>query len=167
MKQQKHFLVFMPMVAMAALIVSSCMSGPQQKQNASEFRASLSAAKGVTSPATGDAVFQLSADGLKLTYRLTVSGITDVTMAHIHISAVAGENGDVAVWLYPRNGSMLLKEGTFNGVLGEGTITAANLEGPLMNMSLSDLVDRIKQGRAYVNVHTKQSPDGEITGAIQ
>jgi len=157
----------MPMVAVAALIVSSSMSGPQQKQNASEFRASLSAAKGVTSPATGDAVFQLSADGLKLTYRLTVSGITDVTMAHIHVSLTPGENGDVAAWLYPSMAPMKMKEGMFSGVLQQGMITASNLEGPLMNMSLSDLVDRIKQGRAYVNVHTNQNPDGEISGAIR
>jgi len=155
------------MAAVAALLISACMSGPQQKQNASEFRASLSAAKGVTSPATGDAVFQLSADGLKLTYRLTVSGITDVTMAHIHLSLTTGENGDVAAWLYPSMAPMKLKEGMFSGVLAQGTTTGTNLEGPLMNMSLSDLFDRIKQGRAYVNVHTKQNPDGEITGAIQ
>ncbi len=36
-----------------------------------------------------------------------------------------------------------------------------------MNMSLSDLVDRIKKGRAYVNVHTKQNPNGETAGKIQ
>ena len=155
------------MVAVAALLVSSCMSGPQQKQMAGQFKAHLSAAKGVMSQGTGDALLQLSADGMKLTYVLTVSNLTDVTMAHIHVSLTPGENGDVAAWLYPSMAPMKLKEGMFSGVLAQGTITATNLEGPLMNMSLSDLVDRIKQGRAYVNVHTKQSPDGEITGAIQ
>ena len=53
------------------------------------------------------------------------------------------------------------------GVLADGTITATNIEGPVMNMSISDLVDRIKQERAYVNVHTKQNPDGEISGSIR
>jgi hypothetical protein len=91
MKQKKHSIVCIPMLVVAALIISSCMSGPQQKQVAGQFKAHLSAA----------------------------------------------------------------------------TITAANLEGPLANMSISNLVDRIEQGRAYVNVHTKQNPDGEISGAIR
>jgi hypothetical protein len=167
MKQTKHSLVFISLVAVAAMLISSCMSGSQQKQMAGQFRAHLSAAKGVMSRATGDAHFQLSSDGMKLSYTLRVSNITDLTMAHIHVSAAPGENGDVAVWLYPSMAPMKMKEGMFSGVLAEGTITATNLEGPLMNMSLSDLVDRIKQGRAYVNVHTKQNPDGEIAGAIQ
>lgn len=69
--------------------------------------------------------------------------------------------------LYPSVAPMMLKEGTFSGVLAESTITATNLEGPLKGMTISDLVDRIKQRRAYVNVHTKQNPGGEIAGAIQ
>jgi hypothetical protein len=159
--------MFISMVAAAALLISSCMSGPQQKPMAGRFKAHLSAAKGVTSQGTGDAVFQLSADGMTLTYVLRVSNVTDLTMAHIHVSAAPGEDGDVAVWLYPNMAPMKLKEGMFSGVLADGTITATNLEGPVMNMSISDLVDRIKQGRAYVNVHTKQNPDGEISGSIR
>ena len=155
------------MAAAAALLISSCMSGPQQKQMAGQFKAHLSAAKGVMSQGTGDALFQLSADGTTLSYVLTVSNLNDVTMAHIHVSLTPGENGDVAAWLYPSMAPMKMKEGMFSGVLQQGMITASNLEGPLMNMSLSDLFDRIKQGRAYVNVHTQQNPDGEISGTIQ
>jgi hypothetical protein len=167
MKRTKHFLVLIPMVAAAALLISSCMSGPRQKPMTGQFTASLSAAKGVTSQGTGDAVFQLSSDGMTLTYVLRVSNVTDVTMAHIHVSAAPGEDGDIAAWLYPSMAPMKLKEGTFSGMLADGSITAANLEGPLVNMSISDLVDRIKEGRAYVNVHTTQNPDGEISGAIR
>jgi hypothetical protein len=167
MKQTKHSLVFISMVAAAVLLISSCMSGPQSKQMGGQFKAHLSSAKNVMSQGTGDALFQLSSDGMKLSYVLTVSNITDVTMAHIHVSAAPGEDGDVAVWLYPSMAPMKLKEGMFSGVLAEGTITATNLEGPAVNMSISDLVDCIKQGRAYVNVHTQQNPDGEISGTIQ
>ncbi len=90
----------------------------------------------------------------------------NVTMAHIHVSAAAGQSGDIAVWLYPAKPPMVLKEGTFSGVLAQGTITASNLEGPLANGSISDLVDRIRKGLAYVNVHTSQYPGGEIQGTI-
>lgn len=163
----KHFLASLSVIAVAVLLISSCTSSPKQGQMGSRFKAHLTAAKGVASSANGDASFQLSADGMKLSYTLTVSGITDVTMAHIHVSAVAGENGDVTAWLYPRMAPMKMKAGMFSGVLGEGTIAAASLEGPLAGKTLADLVDAIKQGRAYVNVHTQQNPDGEIQGVIQ
>ena len=61
---------------------------------------------------------------------------------------------------------MALKEGTFNGFLAQGTLTAGNLEGPLSSGNILELVERIKKGLAYVNVHTNQYPDGEIQGTI-
>ena len=46
------------------------------------------------------------------------------------------------------------------GVLAEGTITAANLIGPLTGHPLGDLVDAMSTGRAYVNLHTNDGVDG-------
>jgi hypothetical protein len=48
-----------------------------------------------------------------------------------------------------------------------GTITANGLTGDLMGKSLNDLVQIIKAGDAYVNVHTDANPDGEIRGQIK
>jgi outer membrane receptor for monomeric catechols len=56
--------------------------------------------------------------------------------------------------------------GRFNGVLAEGTITADNLVGTLAGQSLGVLIEMIKAGNAYVNVHTSQFPPGEIRGQI-
>jgi hypothetical protein len=53
-----------------------------------------------------------------------------------------------------------------NGVLAEGTITAADLVGPLSGKSLSDLMTDVMAGETYVNVHTTQNPAGEIRGQI-
>ena len=52
------------------------------------------------------------------------------------------------------------------GLLSQGNITAANLEGPLAGQQLADLVDIMDNGTAYVNVHTKDFPLGEIRGQI-
>jgi hypothetical protein len=130
------------------------------------FMARLSAeAPGVTTEAWGHAVFNLSDDGTVLRYRLIVHNLYDVSMAHIHV-APPGENGPVAVWLYPSAPPAQPIPGRFDGVLGQGTITDANLVGPLADMTLADLLDAMSAGNTYVNVHTAQYPCGEIRGQI-
>ena len=50
--------------------------------------------------------------------------------------------------------------------VGKGTITSSDLKGPLAGKQISDLVNIIKGGQAYVNVHTEQNKNGEIRGQI-
>ncbi len=123
--------------------------------------------------AAGNAVFHLSDDGTALSYRLIVANIDNVVQSHIHVGP-PGENGPVVAFLY---GLVAAGGGTENGVLATGTITAANLIGPLAGMPLSALVDEINAGNAYVNVHTNDGddtpnegpgdfPGGEIRGQM-
>ena len=126
----------------------------------------------------GNAVFQLNAAGDAIDYQLSVANIENVFMAHIHI-APAGVNGGVVVWLYPgvTPGPAPAGGGRIDGVIANGTFTAANLVGPLAGHPLSDLVDAIKSGNAYVNVHTSDGvstttapgniPGGEIRGQVE
>lgn len=118
------------------------------------------------SRAQGQANFRLSADGTALTYKLIVANIQNVTQSHIHLAS-AGVNGPIVAWLYPSAPPALLIPGRSQGVLGEGTITAANLVGPLAGMTIADLATAIAEGRTYVNVHTSQLPPGEIRGQIR
>jgi hypothetical protein len=118
------------------------------------------------SRAHGQASFQLSDDGTTLHFRLIVGNIQNVTMAHIHL-APAGELGDPVVWLYPAAPPPQLIEGRSSGILVEGSITAANLVGPLAGGTMADLVAQIEAGNTYVNVHTSAIPSGEIRGQIK
>jgi CHRD domain len=128
--------------------------------------------------ARGQAEFKLSKDGTELRYKLNVSKINNVFQAHIHM-APAGSNGPVVVWLFPSTTPIPgpVGGGRFNGKIAEGTITAANLVGPLAGQELSVLVDAIQAGNAYVNVHTSDGiepgntgpgdfPGGEIRGQL-
>ena len=54
----------------------------------------------------------------------------------------------------------------FDGTIESGTFTAENFEGPLQGQNMTDLVDAIESGQAYVNVHTEANPPGEIRGTI-
>ena len=122
------------------------------------------------SQAAGQAVFQLSRDGTSLEYMLIVANLDNPVAAHIHVGPT-GVNGPVVANLF----SGVPGGGTANGVIAEGTITAANLVGPLAGQPLSALVEALNSGNAYVNVHTNDGvpptgtgpgdlPGGEIRG---
>lgn len=146
-------LLFVPFIAAAA---------------ATTFHATLSGknqSPAIDTPAHGSATFTLSKSGTTLYYRLYVADIDGVSMAHIHI-APAGQEGPVAVWLYPAHPPAKVKKGKFTGLLARGSITASRLEGPLKGKTIADLVQEIKNGDAYVNVHTVRHPAGAIRGQI-
>jgi hypothetical protein len=113
----------------------------------------------------GQAIFHLSPGGSSLEYKLIGSNIENAFMAHIHMAG-PGVNGPIVVWLYPSTNPVAgpLGSGRHDGILAQGTITAANLVGPLAGHSLSDLVNALNTGNAYVNVHTNDGVDGVNTG---
>ena len=110
--------------------------------------------------ARGNALFTLSDDGLTLSYKLIVANINNVVASHIHVGP-AGTNGPVVLFLY---GPAPAGGGRSDGVLAQGTATGANLVGPLAGQPLSALIDAIRAGNAYVNVHTNDGVDPTNTG---
>src|SRR5215217_1713711 len=113
-----RFLAF-ALVALLAAVVAISVAGAQTAQTRT-YTATLTAAEEVptnASTATGQATFQLRADGQTLSYRLTVNNIQNPIAAHIHIGA-KGENGPVVLPLFgpaPPGG------GAKSGTLSEGT----------------------------------------------
>jgi CHRD domain len=113
------------------------------------------------------AIFHLSPDGNSLDYKLIAANIENVFMAHIHMAG-PGANGMIVVWLYPSTAVGVqapLAGGRIQGVIAQGTITAQNLTGPLAGHPLSDLVQAMRTGNAYVNLHTSDGVDPPNTGA--
>ncbi|BCG58747.1 CHRD domain-containing protein [Paenibacillus sp. URB8-2] len=129
------------------------------------FRAILSGRNEVPpvrTQAFGTAIFKLSRDGRRLFFVLTVRNISRVTQAHIHLGR-RGQNGPVVAFLFgPNKFGISVRRGVVRG-----TLTAADLVGPLSGMTLRSLVNEIKRDNAYANVHTIQHPDGEIRGQIK
>ena len=115
--------------------------------------------------AQAQAIFHLSKDGTELRYKVIASNIENVLQSHIHLGG-PGVNGPIVLWLYPSAPPAQLIPGRSDGVLNEGTATAADLTGPLAGEPLSALVDALNAGNAYVNVHTTQFPPGEVRGNI-
>ncbi len=155
-------LLVLPAAAWAADFVAAPLSaGEEVPTNASKAR--------------GSATFEVSADGLSITYKLIVANIENVVASHIHCCAPPGVNAGVVAFLagnFPPGG------GRVDGVLATGTITAANLVGPLAGHPLSDLLSAMQAGNTYVNVHTNDGvppintgpgdfPGGEIRAQIR
>ena len=114
--------------------------------------------------AQGQVIFHLSKDGTEMSYKLIVANLENVRAAHIHCAA-EGVNGPVDVGLFGTPTT-----GVFNGVLAEGTITDANVNALACIggvKSVAAVVDLIRSGNAYVNVHTTQLPGGEIRGQLK
>ena len=152
-------------LALALLISGGVTSAAGKSEN---FRAHLNGdaqVVDVKTKAQGQAIFRLSDDGMTLYYKLIVANIDGVFMAHIHL-APPDENGPVVVWLYPDAPPPAPISGDLHGTLAEGTITADDLVGPLSGNTLIDLIEAIKSGNTYVNVHTAENRGGEIRGQI-
>jgi hypothetical protein len=149
------------------VFLSQHQGAPDHAVAAHSLRAPLSGAQEVPpveTRARGNATFHLSADGTELAFRLIVANIENVTQAHIHC-AQAGQNGPVVVWLYPPAPPAQLIPGRTNGILSEGTITGVTND--TCGSTLTELVDRMRDGGTYVNVHTSQFPPGEVRGQIR
>jgi hypothetical protein len=123
--------------------------------------------------AQGQAILKVSDDGLSISYKLIASNIDNIVASHIHIGP-AGVNGPIAVFLF---GNVPSAGGRHDGVLAEGTFTAANFINTMAGRPMSEFLAALDAGNAYVNVHTNDGvnptntgpgdfPGGEVRGQI-
>ena len=115
---------------------------------------------------SGNAVFRFDAAKQELRYTLEVEKIRDVYMAHLHIGSLDAQ-GPIVVWLYPfRNETAAERTiaGEFSGTLADGVIRAEDLRD---GMTFEYLLDSMRNGHAYINVHTRNYITGEISGLVK
>jgi CHRD domain len=155
----------------------------QDQQGEENFSAEL---KGITevppvnTEATGIVNLALNnEEGAKiLSYGLTITNLHGIVIgAHIHLGSL-GQNGPVIADMRPPNinaspSSSSASSTTAAGSAGaissktvSGTITPADLKGPLAGKQLSNLLDLLSKGKTYVNVATEQHQNGELRGQI-
>lgn len=156
---------FLMGLAIAALAIPS--AAVARSNEANDFEATLSGAEEVpvvVTGASGEAEFELSADGKSLHFTLEVEDIANAFMGHIHFGA-AGVNGPVVVWLFPIHGCA--PGPPMSGELFfEGTLTQADICPNPFIKTFDQLVKALRTGQAYANVHTRVHPGGEIRGQI-
>jgi hypothetical protein len=138
-------------------------------QEGQSFSATLSGNEEVPpteSNSTGTAKFQVTKNNdneSQVSYWVNITGIKEVNAAHIH-NGTTGENGDIVATL--SNGKSAEGDDRPPQIGFAGNITSNELQGPLKDKEISDLVSLMSEGNAYVNVHTDKYPDGAIRGQV-
>jgi hypothetical protein len=171
--------------AVAYTTTSTMMAGTSSSSSSSstspvsgkQFRALLTGdneVPPVDTQATGRIKLIANPQQTALDYQISLSDLNGVvTGAHIHKGS-AGTNGPVIANLNTGNafaGALASTSGS--GGSGStstsvgGTITSADLKGPLAGKQVTDLIRLIEDGKAYVNVHTHQNSNGEIRGQLK
>ena len=152
--------------ALISLVAAAaCFAIPTQAAD-SVFTAAMDGAQclpePIKTPATGTVELRVSADGKKIEYKITVDKLSNPSQADLHIGA-ASQNGQAVVKLWPL-GSATAKRGEITGVLAEGSFDAGDFTGPMTGSPMSDLLDEIRAGNTYVNVHTYDGVDPPYSG---
>jgi CHRD domain-containing protein/lectin family protein len=148
---------------------------PTPEPGATNFTAQLDGSQEVPqreTQATGAAAFQIR-DETQIDFSLTVENIENLVAAHIHC-APAGELGAVGITLIapvdPGGGAV-------DAFSTAGTITEPDANNGCGWTDMASVVAAMRDGLAYVNVHTDDGkdppdtgagdfPDGEIRGQI-
>ena len=103
----------------------------------------------VQTPGSGTANLTYDSSTHVVTWNITFSGLTSqATMAHFHGPAPAGKNAGVKVWI-SQKGNMELN----SPISGKATLSPGDAQ-------------MFESGNMYINVHTKNNPDGEIRGQV-
>jgi hypothetical protein len=113
----------------------------------------------VTTTATGSAGFTSSTANSTTTvsYSATVTDLSGpASAAHIHGPADANTAAGVIVPL------QIVNSGTSGAIISGSFQSTGNA-----NVSMDSLLVLLRNGNAYINIHTAANPDGEIRGQIR
>jgi hypothetical protein len=98
--------------------------------------------------------------GGQLLFRLDVDSIANVTLAHIHGPAAVGVNAGVLINLYVPPTGTAPRTFTTVATLAQGVAPRPNAA----NVTLDSVLVLLRNGNAYVNVHTNDGVDPGNTG---
>jgi uncharacterized protein (TIGR03437 family) len=115
------------------------------------YLATMRPESGVTSPGSGSSVLRLSADEKIAIVSFNYGNLTTpTTSAHIHGPADPGQSGNV---LFDLDDAPRQADGSLVWTITQvGTTTPAQI------------VEALKAGRLYINIHSSRYPSGEIRG---
>lgn len=173
----KKFLITTALVALPAIVLigysqwSIAKADSTNKQNMASagemFSARLEGSQevpAVNTSASGHAEFKEYQDSSKLNYTLTLDNINDVTAAHLHC-AMPGQNGPVVVPLFGAE-DRSFQNGSIAGTISASDITEAGMTCQPNIQTFAHLIQAMREGKIYVNVHTVQNPQGEVRGQL-
>ena len=157
------------LLALGCIAVGAAACGGSSGPS-THFNATMNSANEVPTPTvtTGSGTATYTLNGSTVNYTVTYNNLSGPpTAAHIHL-APAGVRGGVVV---PFTGLPATASGTFSG-----TFSAADVAGGFSDAgtgmsidagNLNDLINQMRLGNTYTNVHTTANGGGEIRGQNQ
>lgn len=146
-------------------LLVACDNGTEPEDD-SVFDAALTGAAevpAVDTDASGDVDFEWEEPDEELEFVLRVQDIENVTMAHIHFGE-AGVSGPIIVTLFQTANPVTVTTSTeiaSSQITPDDILAVTGFDG-----TFDGLIEAIRSGDAYVNVHTQAHPAGEIRGQI-
>jgi hypothetical protein len=127
----------------------------------------------LSTPANGDFKLHINRLSNTLEYELSYSGFeTPVLQSHIHFGARA-TTGGISVFLCTNLGNgpagtpaCPTPEGTVSGTLGPADVVGPAGQG-IAPGEFAELLDAIRAGYTYANVHSQARPAGEIRAQLE
>jgi CHRD domain len=172
MKGRLRLAVAVSVVAALAVVVTTAIAGGGNdiRERLTGYEEDLLV---VSTTGTGDFDARIDESGEEIFYRLSYNRLEDVTQAHIHFGG-RHQSGGISVWLCSNLGSPPAPMGTQACPVSSGSvsgvITPADVVGPsgqgIAPGEFGELVDAMRAGVTYANVHTDKFPAGEIRAQL-
>jgi CHRD domain len=132
----------------------------------------------VSTPATGDFRATLRNNETVMEYELSYQDLSaDITQAHIHFGQPS-TTGGIMVWLCQTPPEFVdpaglaptcpgLREGTVTGTITSDNVIGGAAAQGIAATEFSEMIAAMRNGAAYVNVHTRAFLPGEIRGNVR
>ena len=165
-----------PVALVLSLVVASlaigASQGPKHHSKKSQFQTDMighNEVPAVHTKASGHITLKIADDEKSISYALTYSSLNSAPLfSHVHVGQ-RNVNGGVSFFLCGGGGKPACPaEAKATPVTG--TVVAADVAGlGTQGMPAGDLgavIQEIREGFAYANLHTQTSPGGEIRGQL-
>jgi hypothetical protein len=126
----------------------------------------------VETDAVGFVGLKFQDDATRLVYNINLDNIHNVTGVYLYHKN-KNQNGSAVLDLLKETResnrefagvSEITRAGEITGTISLGGVTKEDLSGELKGKTLSDLRELMQNGELYITVHTKNFPNGEISG---
>ena len=176
MKTRRARLITAAVVLGTAVAAVATGSAATARDGQSEFREQLTGYEetplALSTTGSGQVRLQISDRHDRITFQLSYRNLEGtVTQAHIHFGAPA-QTGGISAFLCTNlgNGPAGTQECPAAPATVTGTIEAGDVIGPagqgIGAGEFDELVDAMRAGATYVNVHSEAFPVGEIRGQL-
>lgn len=165
-----------------ALVAKSFVASDEDANTFTAKLRGLNEVPPVATGASGSFSATLSSDGSTLTYKVAYTNLSSqILFSHIHFGFPREATGIMVFLCGPAAGTpggppagtpnppacADTTSGTVTGSLTAANVIGPNAQGITPGVDFAKVVQALREGAAYVNVHSSRSPSGEIRGQVQ